>query len=161
MVKFEKKTKDWWFLTLLPVFLIILLFAVNYLIKGWESSLSSFIEETLIFSIVLSSTDLALRKVGQVNGRSKLAPMYPLFLGIIVLSVYEAAINIIVVKYSNIVYIPVALLAALLAYVSFKLYNDNPSSGFDEPNPVKTRATQEKKDLQEFEPGKKAKGVRR
>ena len=152
LVRFEKKPVDWWILTLLPLLIILALSFFNFITVGSYPALSTFIEETLIFAIVLSSTDLAIRyRIAKEDKHSRLTPLVILILAIFIVLIYSIAFNTIIAKFSeSITYVAFTIVTIVVGYASINLYNNNPESGPDY-DPVEQKMESEKKDIKEFE----------
>ncbi|MFH0869620.1 MAG: hypothetical protein V1866_01020 [archaeon] len=157
IIKFKKKTPDWWILTLLPLLLILSVSVISYFTNGIYTALSAFIEQILTFSFVLSSTDLALRsKIVKEDKRSRLPPIIPLILAFIIFIIYVALIDTITARFSkDVIYCVFVLITIIIGYASIILYNNNPYSDPFEPNPVEEKIGQEEADMKRFEFGDK------
>lgn len=154
LFKFKKRDSDWWISTLLPLIIISALAVFYFFTKGLglNFALSTLITETLIYSIVLSSTDLALRsRIDKEDRMSRSAPLIPLIFGVLTIAFYELSDPSTAVLPNLVV---LTVWAMILGYISLNLYNNNPESG-EVPDPVTQKEEQDKKDLKEFEPGVK------
>ncbi len=148
--KFNDRSTDWWIFTLLPIILIIIITILFY----WQSnntslSLSLITKQLFSYCIVLSSTDIGLRK-----NRDDLSIGWSLL--VVIIGTLLLAYNYI--YDDNIIEsIPqlalIVIISIIISYFSIFLYNTNPESNYIGPGSFsKQKKEREKKSRQEFEP---------
>lgn len=89
---FRNKSLDWYILTFLPILLIICLATIDYFSKGLKQSITGFSQQLLILSIIVSSTDFALRgkflESDKQNRKSILVPLLPIIFAFVIYVIY-------------------------------------------------------------------------
>ena len=155
LIKFQKRTTDWWILTILPLILIFVVALVSYFNKGVYGALSVCIQQILTFSFVLSSTDLALRsRINKEDECSRLIPLIPLIVAFSAFIIYVALIDKILLEVqAEIIYGIFMIVTLMIGYFSILLYNNNPLSNPFKPDYVKEKINQEEEDVKKFESG--------
>lgn len=155
IIHFEKRSLDWWILTVLPIFFILVVMTIEYLNKGLFSALSAGIQQILTFSVVLSSTDFALRPmIRKEDCPSRLIPIIPLFCAFITYIIYIMSIDTLIIKYpKTIVYAVFSIITVALGIFSIILYNNNSFTNLFETDPVEQKLEQDQEDIKLFENG--------
>lgn len=150
---FKDRSLDWWILTVLPLMIIGVLAVASYTVKGLLTfSLFLLIEETLIFAIVLSSTDLALRsRMDKNNRQSRIIPLVPLIIAmgliLVYVLIYKSTINI----GSNLVFVTIT---GVVTYFSVLSYNNNTESDRDLSTEIIPEWSKKRTNFDKFESSK-------
>jgi hypothetical protein len=155
LISFQKRTVDWWIITFLPVLLISSVGVIWYFKKDLIQALSTFVQQALTFSFVLSSTDLALRtKIDPKDRSSRLLPLIPLIVAFVTYIIYVTLFDLDTCTLFTVAIF--SIISVAITYTSILLYNNNPMSDNLEPGPstfVDERSQQEEEDVKEFESG--------
>jgi hypothetical protein len=131
--KFEQRSWDWWIFTLLPIVMAVAFPFLAFLNGNQVISLSDFVrfsQQLLLYSIVLSSADLALsakrRWLGGDDNSSANVPSIGSQLLIIVLASAGAGLQPTNLdsSYPFLIFV----YSAVICYFSILLYNHNPYS---------------------------------
>lgn len=148
---FQKRDLDWWFFTLLPIILTLLITPVIYSqIKSLIPILILLIQQLLNYSIILSSTDLGLRSKSN-RKRRQIAPPFLIILISLITLVCTYIYFEQIVKSDWLKYISFTV-SIIFAYLSILLYNNNPESYTLEPDVfIKAKEESEKKAQEIFE----------
>ena len=129
IINFEFYDSDWWFFTLLPVVIAIIVSILAFWsFKNTNNALLIITKQLLSYSIILSSTDLSLKFKSSENKRYQIAPtLLLIFIALAVLIQFyttnpESTTSSFV---SITIYL---IISVILSYWSVYLYNHNPES---------------------------------
>ena len=128
LIMFQERELDWWLLTLFPIILMVVIGLFIFSTFGQKDEiLIKLSQQLLSYSVVLSSTDLALKSKDRGDARYQISPNL-LIIIISGMSLIYLYTNYDLIFKSNIrmnVYLSASI---ILAYFSIFLYNNNPNS---------------------------------
>ncbi len=152
MVSKRKLVLDWWILTFLPLLILAITLGMSLLVKGWETTLKLAVEQLLSFSLVLSTSDLAIRatRFSQDDKEtSRLIPLIPIIISSGLLFTY-VVINSSQEYWKHYFFLALGILTtifSLFSYYKNQIYlEDNLAVEI-----VKEKKSQEQEDMLNFE----------
>jgi uncharacterized membrane protein len=133
LCQFEERESDWWIFTLLPIgifFPIAALLLVNH--YGVTKIILAFSQQLLAYTLIQSSTDLAIRSRAKSEKKSIGFPwIYSITAALLLIGLYLSEKAVLSSWKLSALYL---IISAALAYLSVRSYNHNPGGSSIGPN---------------------------